>query len=84
MKLNYECVGGRDLYADAVECTCTNPLHADSPVAYLFKRKIRLSGYDDDNFFNNVNKEPREAACACGRKFKYQWFVNHVDFEWVE
>lgn len=84
MKLKYEyCGGGRDIYADKVECSCPNPLFKGTNVEYLMKTNIRLSGYADDYFFDTVNKEPREAACDCGRKFKYQWLRSHVEFEWV-
>jgi hypothetical protein len=82
MKLNYKYAGGRDLYADKVECTCLDPHWKDTDVAHLFKRKISLSGYADDNFFDNVNKEPCHSACECGRKFRFQWFRSHVEFEW--
>lgn len=84
MQLSYECVGGRDIYAEKVECVCPHPLFIDSPVSHLMTNKIRLSGYDDDNFFDNVNKEPREGQCSCGRKFKFQWFRSHVEFKWSE
>lgn len=83
MKLDYEGLG-RDLYAEKVSCNCPNPDYKHDPeLASLLPTKIRLSGYADDNFFDNVNKEPREGQCSCGRKFKYQWFRTHVDFEWV-
>lgn len=83
MKLKYECLGGRDLYADAVSCSCLDPEWKDTDVAHLFNTKIRLSGYYDSNFFDNVHKEPHEGACQCGRKFKFQWLRSHVEFEWL-
>jgi hypothetical protein len=79
--LSYESMG-RDLYAERVECTCPDPMFKDSTVSHLFKTKIRLSGYYDDNFFDNVNKEPINLSCNCGRKFKFQWFRDRVEFEW--
>lgn len=83
MKINYEYSGGRDLYADKVACTCPNPRYKDDPVlAKLLPTYVRLSGYADDNFFDNVHKEAHTSACQCGRKFTYQWFRSHVEFEW--
>lgn len=49
---------------------------------HLFKRKIKLSGYYDDNYFDNVHKHPHTNQCDCGRKFTYQWFRDGVEFEW--
>ena len=85
MKLEIEYAGGRDMYAQHVECKCLDPNWSDKPtVAHLFKRKIRLSGYDDNNFYDYVHKEPKNAACECGRKFSYQWFRSHVEFNWED
>lgn len=84
MKLDYHA-HGFDLYAKPVECTCLDPRWSDSPeIAHLFKRKIKLTGYNDANFFENVHKEPRHGACECGRKFSYQWKLDGVDFEWKD
>jgi len=83
MKLGYESFG-RDLYAAAVECVCLDPKWKDTDVSHLFKRKIKLSGYYDDNYFDNVHKHPHTSQCDCGRKFTYQWFRDGVEFDWVD
>lgn len=72
-----------DLFCD-VDCQCLDPRFADSSVAHLFKRKLKLTGYADDHFFNNVNAQPREASCQCGRRLRYQWFTSHVEAEWID
>lgn len=83
MKLNYHCAGGRDLYAEKVACNCPNAKYKDDPVlAKLLPTYVRLSGYDDANFFDNVHKEALNGACECGRKFTYQWLRDGVVFEW--
>lgn len=36
--------------------------------------QIRLCGYDDANFFDNVNEEPSIVKCRnCEQKYWYQW-----------
>ena len=73
----------RDLYCD-IECQCLDPAFADSGVAHLFKRKVKLIGYADDHFFDQVNAEPRELPCKCGRRLRYQWFRDRVEAEWMD
>lgn len=74
----------RDLFYD-FECGCPDPKWADSAVADIMKTRIKISGYADDNFFDNVNREPREAACRnCGRRFQAQWFRDGVEVEWLD
>lgn len=63
-----------DLYAK-VRCNCPHHSMPD-----LLKHTIRLVGYNDANFFDNVNREPRESACKCGRRYRYQWHRNGVSF----
>ena len=82
MKLNYKFVGGRDIYSDRVECICPSKNWIGTDVEHLMKTKITLPGYADEYFFDVVNKEKREVACECGRKFVYQWFRDCVEFEW--
>jgi hypothetical protein len=70
-------VGGRDIFFDA-ECTCPDR-HID-----ILRHKIKLAGYADANFFDNVNREPTHDECECGRKYTYQWFRNGVEFQWLD
>lgn len=77
MKLNYDSLG-RDLYAK-FKCTCLDPKWKDSEVAHLFHTTIRLCGYNDAYFFDEVNKEPKEIKCDCGKLFKVQWFRDGVE-----
>ena len=47
-------------------------------------KNIRFSGYNDANFFDNVNKEPREYTCPqCGETFKYRWTRRGVEVDTV-
>ena len=81
MKLKFKRLGN-DLYASA-ECTCPNPLFAESNIAHLMKRKITLVGCADSYFFDVVNAAPRSGKChQCGREFTYQWLKDGVEFAW--
>jgi hypothetical protein len=68
---------GRDIYAD-FECVCPSDLFKDSPIAHIMKQRILLAGYNDDYFFDVVNKEPREHECKCGIKRLVQWTRDGV------
>lgn len=83
MKKPYTSLGN-DLYCDAGKCTCTDPKWKDSEVAHLFQTRIKLTGYYDNNFFNNVHKEPHKGKCHCGRGFEFQWFRDGVVFNWTK
>lgn len=73
-----------DLFAD-VPCKCLDPKWAGSSIAHIMKFKVRLTGYADNNFFDNVNAVPSECACRnCGRKYRAQWLREGVEFEWLE
>lgn len=74
---------GRDLFC-RVRCNCPDPRFADSSVAHLFTRDLKLTGYADDYFFRVVNAAPRETKCACGRVLRYQWFTDGVEAEWCD
>lgn len=64
-----------------IECTCPSKLFEGSDIAHLMKTTIRCSGYDDDNFFDNVNRTPRRSKCGtCGRPYRIQWFRDGVEF----
>ena len=82
IELKIEQVGGNDLLAQEVRCTCNNDeLFKDKPHLGI-KRKVRLSGYNDRFFFDEVNKQPRNGKCRCGRAYTYQWLTTHVNFGW--
>lgn len=81
-RLPFSNVLGNDLYFHA-QCSCPSKMFLGTPVEHIMKTKLTLTGYNDANFFDNVNAEPRELACGCGRRFKAQWFRNGVDFEWL-
>ena len=72
-----------DLYAK-VQCTCPSKLFEGKPIAHLMKHWIKLVGYNDANFFDNVNREPRESACKCGRGYRYQWLRDGVSFAFLD
>lgn len=77
MKLPYEAYGN-DLYCK-FSCTCLDPKWENLEVAHLFNTKIRLWGYNDANFFENVNKEPRNIECTCGEVYSVRWFYDSVE-----
>lgn len=63
---------GRDLYADIGNCDC--PAFPDTPVLANVKKTMKLSGYADDNFFDNVNREPKRVEChVCKKAWNVQW-----------
>jgi len=81
MKLNIHSISGNDL-AVSFNCECPSKTFKDSPIAHLMKTKINLYGYNDSNFFVNVNKEPRPFKCGCGKEYQQQWFSEgHVIVE---
>lgn len=58
-ELEIEFVGGNDLLAKT-RCNCNNDeLFKDKPELGI-KRQVRLWGYSDNNFFENVNANKRE------------------------
>lgn len=77
-----ERIGGNDLLC-SVECNCPDSLFADSPkIAHLFKRKVRLHGYDDANFWCHVAGVVRTIECVCGRSLEYRWTPQGVEYRW--
>lgn len=70
---------GRDLFAEIGECDC--PAFPDSRTLSALKKKLRLTGYADDYFFDSVNAEPRELKCKCGATFRYQWRRDGIFWE---
>jgi hypothetical protein len=74
---------GRDLYCD-VECTCLDPAFAKSQVSHLFKRKLKLTGYDDNGFFDIANAGLSHVPCKCGRVLEYQWTREGVMYRWID
>lgn len=84
MKLNVRSIRN-DLYADDVKCVCPSKKWIGTDIEHLMQRRISLNGYNDSNFFDNVNKKPRIGRCnQCGREYKYQWFRYYVEFEWLD
>lgn len=75
MKLKWDRVGGSDLVV-SFDCTCPSPSWVGTSIEHLMKNRITLWGYADANFFDNVNKEPREFECNCGIKYSQQWLRN--------
>ena len=77
-KLAIRTNNGRDLYAD-LQCDCPDERYKHKPsLSHLFKTKHLLCGYNDSNFFVNVNKAPKEHVCKCGRKRMIQWTPEGV------
>lgn len=76
-------ISRNDLYFE-IHCTCPDEKWIGTNIEHIMKHKIVLTGYNDSNFFNNVNKESRESKCKCGRKFRYQWFPRYIIFEWID
>ena len=75
---------GDDLLAE-FECTCFDLSYKDHPVFHsTFHTRVRLTGYADLNFFDNVNKSPRIIKCpCCNKEYSVQWFRDGVEVESV-
>lgn len=56
----------------------------DTAIAHMMNRTIQLTGYDDDNFFDNVNAQPHDFRCQCGRPYRLQWFRDGVEAEFLD
>lgn len=70
---------GNDLFCTIGQCLCPEPLFAGSSIEHLKKKKIKLTGYYDDYFFNVVNSEFKIFKCkGCGVKFNYRWTLDGV------
>lgn len=82
MKKQFEALG-RDLFFKT-KCECPSELFKGTDIEHIMTHTLTVTGYADSHFFDTVNKEPREGNCKCGRKYKYQWFRDGVDFEWLE
>lgn len=85
MKQPFKWIGGNDL-SYQTDCNCQDPKWADNKeTGHLFKTKIRLTGYSDNYFFDEANKEPKQDSCrVCHRKYIYQWFRDGINFEFIE
>lgn len=69
---------GNDLFADFY-CDCFDPKRKGTPLAKIIKTKISLSGYNDNYFFEVVNKDPQIRICECGRSYHIQWKRTGVE-----
>lgn len=81
--IEYETIAGNDLVA-SFKCECPDESFKDSSFAHLMKHRIRLYGYNDLYFFEEVNKEPRMYNCKCGFQYKYRWTYEGVEVERIE
>jgi hypothetical protein len=81
--LEIHTVVGNDL-ATSFYCECPSELFKDSSISHLMKQKITLYGYNDNYFFNEVNKEMRIYTCKCGLQYKYRWTYDGVELEKVK
>lgn len=63
-----------------VKCNCPDPKLGDVGI----NRTIYMAGYADANFFDNVNSEPTDDSCDCGRPYRYQWFRDGLEFSWLD
>lgn len=73
---------GNDLFVD-IYCECPHKDYVGTPIAKIMKTKLTFSGYNDNYFFEEVNKEPKEMVCDCGRKYIYQWKRTGFEIEYV-
>lgn len=73
MKLKIQVIARNDLAVD-FHCDCPHPRFIGTPVEHIMKNKITLYGYNDRYFFEEVNKEPRNIKCRCGKEYTQQWF----------
>lgn len=79
--LNYTAFGN-DLFAE-FHCSCPAKEYKDTGLADIMKTKIKLSGYNDAYFFNDINKTPAIISCVCGKKYSTQWKRSGVSVEEV-
>ena len=78
MELKIKVIGRNDLAVDFY-CTCNNPKYKGTPLEDIMTTKISLYGYDDRNFFENVNKNKREFKCGvCKKEYTQQWFRTGI------
>ena len=82
MTVEIEVITGRDLVAE-FKCDCPSDSFKGSAIEHLMKHRIKLYGYNDSNFFDNVNKEPHPYKCKCGKEYRYQWTRDGVNVETV-
>ena len=68
-------IGGNDLAVD-FRCTCPSEMWKGTDIEHIMKERIHLHGYNDANFWDNVNSEPRKLTCKCGKSYTQQWFRN--------
>jgi hypothetical protein len=78
MKKQFKWSGGRDLHY-TIKCTCPSEKWKGTDIEHLMTTDILLSGYADDYFFDEVNKEPRTIDCKCGKRYGVQWFRDGVE-----
>ena len=71
---------GNDLYVD---CSC--PIcSCDKGDGWHYNR-IKLSGYNDHYFFNEVNKDFRKYTCnKCDTEYEYRWTTEGVIMRFKE
>jgi hypothetical protein len=71
LTLHWEVTGGRDLAVQDLECKCVRWPEMLPSLAHC-KKKLRVIGYNDANFFDNVKTTP--AKCAkCGFSAEVTW-----------
>lgn len=74
MNLKINHIAGNDLVVN-FDCVCNNPKYKGTSIENLMKTRISLYGYNDSNFFYNVNSIPRKFSCSeCKKEYTEQWF----------
>lgn len=75
MELMCQTNNGRDLSV-SFKCTCLDERWKGTEIEKLMNKTIYLYGYNDENFFTNVNKTARHFRCSCGKDYTQHWFSN--------
>ena len=70
---------GNDIFCNLGECKCPSRLFIGSSIEHIMKESIKISGYYDDNFFDNVNKDIKKWECSkCDTVCNYRWTRDGV------
>jgi hypothetical protein len=72
-----------DLFSEDIYCTCLDKKFLEDNLHFNYR--FSLSGYNDNYFFETVNKDIQHGKCSnCGREYEYRWDIHGVYFRWLD
>jgi hypothetical protein len=72
-----------DLFSEDIHCKCMNKKYLEDGLKINYR--FSLSGYNDNYFFETVNKNIRQGKCSnCGREFEFRWTMDGIYFRWLD